>query len=168
MKYLRPTTCLFAALSTTAWAEVHVRFYEGAPKDRFEVEYKGKCPVSDVELEIDLGTSAAGLILDTTATGAGVSVYQPLEFVAGQDLLKTMPLAMDGDTTITMSVAILRPGDRIVFTTDVDDTKGTGPTMISGAEITGAMVVLKGGGQTMSAPFDHHAEATVAIDTCST
>lgn len=38
--------------------------------------------------------------------------------------------------------------------------------MISGAEITGALVVLKGGGQTVSAAFDTNAEATVAIDGC--
>ena len=154
-------------LSVPAWADLTVSFYEGAPKDRFEIVYSGACPLKNAVIEIDLGASAAGLILDTTRRGAGVSVFQPLEFVSGRENLNAAPEATDGDTRIRLAVDALVSGEKIVFTTDVDDTKGTGPTMISGAEISGAEVALEQNDQRSRVVFDTSATATIATNTCN-
>jgi len=68
-----------------ALADVTVRFEESAPKDRFTITNDGPCPMGEVAVVIDLGASAAGLIFDVTGTGAGVSVFQPMELVRGQE-----------------------------------------------------------------------------------
>lgn len=166
MRYVA-LACILAAVAMPASAELSVRFFEGAPKDRFEIEYSGNCSLSDVTVQIDLGASTAGLILDITGSGAGVSVYQPLELVAGRELLVQEPVAKDGDTVINLPISTLADGDRIVFTTDVDDTKGTGPTMVSGAEITGAQVLARVAGQEWTGAFDSRAAVTLSMDPCN-
>ena len=155
---------VFAALP--AAADLNVRFLEGAPKDRFVIENAGNCALQDVKLEIDLGASAAGLILDTTSTGAGVEVYQPLELVSGQTALADLPRVQDGDSRIALNVRSLGADASIEFTIDVDDTKGTKPTMIADGEIAGAQVRLSGMGDTIEATFDSRGVATLALSAC--
>ena len=166
MKYVFPPLVV-ALIAGPATADLTARFYEGAPTDRFEIEYSGACPLSDLQLEIDLGASAAGLILDVTASGAGVSVYQPLKVVAGEALLDEVPIVQDGDTRISLPVLRLGPGDKIAFTLDVDDTKGSGPTMISGAEITGARICMKSAYDKSMATFDDTGTARLKVDGCN-
>lgn len=167
MKHLKFSIAI-ACTAVPAAADLTARFYEGAPTDRFELEYSGACLLSDLVVKIDLGASAAGLILDVTARGAGVSVYQPLTVVAGEDLLSEVPAVQDGDTLITLPVSQLDTGDWIAFTLDVDDTKGSGPTMISGAEITGAQISVESAYGRSTADFDEEAIATLKIDGCNT
>lgn len=72
------------ALPSAAIADLTVSFRDGAPKDRFTLSYDGVCALDDLDVQIDLGTAPAGLIFDTSGAGAGVEVFQPLEWVVGQ------------------------------------------------------------------------------------
>ena len=65
--------------SAPVQADIVVNFVESAPKDRFVIENTGECEFENLVVEIDLSGSAGGLIFDTTATGAGVEVFQPFE-----------------------------------------------------------------------------------------
>ena len=79
------TLSLFSAigllLSTTqlARANVEVVFKESAPKDSFILNNESLCNFQDVLVKIDLSQSTGRLIFDTTASGAGVEVFQPFE-----------------------------------------------------------------------------------------
>lgn len=150
-----------------AAADIAVRFQESAPKDSFTITNTGACPLGDVTLTLDLGASAAGLIFDVTAAGAGVSVFQPLEIIAGQEYLVSVPEVKDGDNVIRLPLQGLDAGASVAFTIDVDDTKGTTATMISGSEITGAQVTLATRSETVEADFGADATARAPFDTCS-
>lgn len=149
-----------------AAAEVTVTFDEGAPKDRFTLSNAGTCPLSDVAILLDLGTAPAGLIFDVTGSGAGVSVYQPLEIVTGRDSLYDLPEVRDGDNQISLLLKTLAPGAEIAFTIDVDDTAGLSETRVSGSEIEGARVVIGPEDTGVSALFSRDATAQVAYDGC--
>ncbi|WP_227271654.1 aggregation factor core [Roseobacter weihaiensis] len=145
-----------------------MRFDEAAPKDRFTVENAGSCPLGEFTLRIDLGASAAGLIFDVTGQGAGVQVFQPLELVEGQAFLSEVPQVRDGDNVIVLPVMSLSPGGRIVFTVDVDDTAGSRATIVSGAEIQDAKIVLEQNATLLEATFGQDAVAGVAFSGCHT
>ncbi|NEQ55361.1 MAG: hypothetical protein F6K11_35460, partial [Leptolyngbya sp. SIO3F4] len=105
---------------TDANAVVNVEFIESAPKDRFVITNMGSCTLTGLTLELDLSQSAGKLIFDTTATGAGVEVFQPFEVEAGD----IVPLGgvNDGDSKLALQIVSLAPGNRASFTIDVDDT----------------------------------------------
>lgn len=160
-------TCLAAAtLATPAMADINVRFLEGAPTDRFVFEATGDCALEDVRLTIDLSGSDAGLIFDTTPSGAGVEVFQPFVLVAGADLVTDTSGVVDGDQRLTLDVARLDPGAQIAFTIDVDDTIGAREITVSGAEIAGASAQLEIGGEVLTAPFTANATAQIAHNGC--
>ena len=119
-----------------------VLFEEDAPKDRFIVRNDSTCLISDVSLKIDLAGSKAGLYFDTTASGAGVEVYQPFEVQSGGELLSEIPTIKDGDKVMELKFPELAPESRLVVTIDVDDSLSTTstPTMISGSEIENATI----------------------------
>ncbi|ABG30988.1 aggregation factor core [Roseobacter denitrificans] len=156
-----------AVASGAAFADIVVTFDEGAPKDRFTLVNDGTCPLSDVTVTIDLGASAAGLIFDVTARGAGVQVFQPLELVAGRDLLGEVPDVRDGDNSIALPIADFAPGAQVAFTIDVDDTVGTREITVSGAEIEGAKVFVSHDGGVREATFGADAIARVGMDGCN-
>ncbi|MEL7344654.1 MAG: aggregation factor core protein MAFp3, isoform C, partial [Pseudomonadota bacterium] len=95
------------AIASPAAADLSIRFIEGAPKDRFSFENTGTCAIQDAVLTLDLSGSAAGLIFDVTAEGAGVEVFQPLEFVSGLDALSAVPEVQDGQNSVSIDVATL-------------------------------------------------------------
>ena len=166
MKKLILAICA-AGCALPAAADVVVRFQESAPKDSFSIVNEGSCGVANAEIELDLSTSASGLIFDVTATGAGVSVFQPLELVAGQDYLSTVPEVSDGDNKLNLSVETLAPSAEIAFTIDIDDTAGVSETMVSGAEIQDAQVAITINGATHSGNFGTDGVARIALNTCS-
>lgn len=147
-------------------ADILATFDEGAPTDRFSIMNAGGCTITDVSLVVDLSGSQAGLIFDVTGEGAGVEVFQPLQMVQGEAALQTVPQLKDGDTQVKLSIRELAPGDAIIFTTDVDDTKGTRATMISGTEIEGARLVFEGM-DTPEARFSTEARAQLPYDACA-
>ena len=135
---------LLLLFTTPAFAELEVRFREGAPKDRFTISNRAACPVADTVLTIDLEGSAAALIFDTTGAGAGVEVFQPFAVVEGRDALASEPVVRDGDRAIALPIRFLAPGGRIAFTIDVDDTVEKRGITVSDSEIRGASVRLEG------------------------
>ena len=159
-------TALTVCLANTAFADIAVTFTEGAPKDRFSFTNDGTCPLSDAALELDLSTSPAGLIFDTTARGAGVEVFQPLEFVAGANALTNKPAPRDGATAVTLALGTFAPGETIAFTVDIDDTTGGREITVSGSEINGARVVLRENGQRTSAPIGSDGTAVLKRAAC--
>jgi len=71
-------------LSTSASANLHLEFREGAPKDRFVLKNLGDCTLTDLSVTIDLKNSSGKLIFDITSSGAGVEVFQPFEVETGE------------------------------------------------------------------------------------
>ena len=160
-------TMLMLTAAAPAAADISVRFQESAPKDSFVITNAGTCPLGNITLTLDLGASAAGLIFDVTGAGAGVSVFQPLEIIAGREYLASVPEVKDGDSEISLPLQGLDAGATVAFTIDVDDTKGTTATMISGSEITGAQVVLESRAVTVEAEFGADATAFAPFSACS-
>lgn len=167
---MTPKLLLSAAvllLSSAAFADVVVTFDEGAPKDRFTFHNTGACTINAATLELDLSGSQSGLIFDVTSTGAGVEVFQPLELVAGETALTTLPTVQDGDNKLVLDIGALGPNERIVFTIDVDDTAGGHEITVSGSEIEGAKVELTVENMSTSASFSSNAEAFIITGACT-
>lgn len=140
-------------------ASLTVNFQDGAPKDRFTLIYDAACASDRVDLVIDLGTAPVGLIFDTTGAGAGVQVFQPLEWVIGSARISSV---RDGDTTVNITLDPMSPGDTLAFTVDIDDTTSSSQTIVNGSEMVGA--TLRVGDQ--SALFDNKGTARVDLPPC--
>lgn len=140
-------------------ADLIVTFRDGAPKDRFTISYDGSCAAAAMTVDIDLGTAPAGLIFDTTAAGAGVDVFQPLEWVVGT---ARTSVVSDGDTVVSLGLDALAPGETLAFTVDIDDTTSNRQITVNGSEMIGA--TLRAGGQ--EALFDGTGTARVALAPC--
>ena len=164
MKYLIIAAILAAG---PAFADLDIRFVEGAPKDRFTLTQTGGCALGPSKITIDLAGSAAGLIFDVTATGAGVEVFQPFELTAGAAQVETLPVVADGDTKLTLALSGLADGQSVAFTIDVDDTLGSRAITVSGAEIEGASVHLANNASSVSATFDQTARAKITVPDCT-
>ena len=161
MRFL-PLTLLLLPLS--AHAQIEVRFLEGAPKDTFVI--KSSCQISAGTLSLDMSTSAGGLIFDVTSAGAGVEVFQPLEFVLGQEWVKEIPQVRDGDQTLTLRLKALEAGAEIIFTIDMDDTLGGREITVSGSEIAGGLVAWMSAGVMAEAEFSTKATAALGPNIC--
>ncbi|MEM6888080.1 MAG: aggregation factor core [Pseudomonadota bacterium] len=162
------TLCLAISCAAPAVSadQLEVRFMEGAPKDRFIFANASACPLEAAVITLDLAGSAGGLIFDVTGTGAGVSVYQPFEVVAGAESLQALPDVLDGDVGLSLAVAGLAPGHEIAFTIDVDDTINRTATMVADSEIRGASVVLDTQGGRYIGTFNGTSSATLALPPC--
>jgi hypothetical protein len=156
----------FALLCTPAFANIEVEFIEGAPKDRFVLTNTGECALVDTQITIDLTDSASGIIFDTTERGAGVEVFQPLQIVAGQQVLARVPVVTDGDTRVAFDITTLPADQSLVFTIDVDDTDGGREITVSDAEIQGAKVFVTGATGEAVGVFDGEATARVKTEGC--
>ena len=153
-------------LASPSYADLQVRFDEGAPKDRFTISNIGGCALGATAVTIDLRGSPYGLIFDVTGRGAGVEVFQPFELSNGGRYLKAHSEVLDGDNQLTLELKSLAAGASISFTIDVDDTAKNRETTVSDAEIAGAGVVVQTDLQTLTASFGQDAIATVAISSC--
>lgn len=165
------TACAFTLaagvlFTAPAFAKLNVVFSEGAPKDRFTFTNTAACTLSGARLELDLSASSAGLIFDVTASGAGVEVFQPLEFVAGASALSTRPTVKDGDNRVVLDIAQLPAGQSIAFTIDVDYTLGGREITVNGSEIAGAQVVLSAKGKESRGAFASDAKTSVETPSC--
>ncbi|WP_299888177.1 aggregation factor core [uncultured Ruegeria sp.] len=164
-------TSIFAAtiglfVATSLQAGVQIRFIEGAPKDRFVLTNVGTCEVEASTLKIDLSQSTGRLIFDVAEKGAGVEVFQPLEFVEGVDALRQIPVVVDGQNTIEIEIASLAAGDKLAFTIDVDDTIGQREITVTGSEIEGATVSYTDEGETSTTTFSSEAFVNVTTKGC--
>ena len=169
---IRLLTAAALCAATVSHADVAVHFIEGAPKDRFRIMNMSPCGTGPVDVVIDLSGSSAGLIFDTTASGAGVEVFQPFEIVAGAENVIASPNVSDGDTAVSLSLSDLPADGMIAFTVDVDDTapsSANGQIRIAGTEIEGARVRLMAAGQAPAeAMFDRRGRTTImGVNACS-
>lgn len=153
-------------MTQSAIADIRVEFDEGAPKDRFTISNISGCALMKGEVLIDLSKSKAGLIFDTTGQGAGVEVFQPLEFTQGQNFLTNEPQVKDGDNSVRLVFANFDPGSSISFTIDVDDTIGQREITVSGSEIAGAAFTYENGSVVSEAFFDKTAVAELVKTGC--
>ena len=149
-----------ALIASPLAADVTVTFRDGAPKDRFTLTYTGSCPLGPTEMVIDLGTAPAGLIFDTTAAGAGVEVFQPLEWVQGAARASSVSA---GDTALTIAMDDWQPGVARAFTVDIDDTTSTRQITVDGSEMAGATLRMAG----ESALFDGTGTARLTLAACT-
>jgi hypothetical protein len=138
--------CVLSLVATPALADLRVEFVEGAPKDRFILTNIGSCTLNPSTVTIDLSKTAGRLIFDVTGAGAGVNVFQPFEIAEGADIVQGQPDVSDGEAMVTLALAAMPIGARIVVTTDIDDTMGTRETMVNSVEFAGARVMVTGGG----------------------
>ncbi len=153
-------------VASSLQAGVQIRFIEGAPKDRFVLTNVGTCQVEASNVKIDLSQSAGRLIFDVTEKGAGVEVFQPLEFVEGADALRQLPSVVDGQNTIELEIASLAAGDTLAFTIDVDDTIGQREITVTGSEIEGATLSYTDADKTSTATFSSEALVNVTTKDC--
>jgi hypothetical protein len=152
---------------TPAFADLEVRFIEGAPKDRFTFSAsEDLCVQGPVAIDLDLVGSAGKLVFDVSDGGAGVEVFQPLEVVEGSELLVRTSTVLDGEQRVAIDLASLPPGASFAFTIDVDDTLGGREITVSGSEIAGAAVSVQMGDETRNAVFDASARATISWSSC--
>ncbi|MEM9434422.1 MAG: aggregation factor core [Pseudomonadota bacterium] len=176
-KYLFSTLAI-AAISVagvgysadTPAAGLSIKFTESAPKDRFTVTNTGTCALGPTELVIDLSQSSGGLYFDTTASGAGVEVFQPFEITEGaQNILSVQPV-LDGDEKVSLTLKDLEPTQSVSFTIDVDDrleNSERGQIQVTGSEISGATVNLRqDGAQLQLTSFDSSSSAQLSLATC--
>lgn len=148
------------------YAGLEVRFVEGAPKDQFIISNVGRCELSSSTLSVDLSPSSGRLIFDVSEAGAGVEVFQPLEFINGADALLDVPSVVDGQDFIELQIASLKAGASIAFTIDVDDTVGQREITVSGSEIAGAKVAYANEGESSTAVFSADAQTLLAVPDC--
>lgn len=163
----------FAALMLTVAsvnANVMVNYIEGAPKDRFVITNTGECSLQTVRVDIDLTNTMGGLIFDTTASGAGVEVYQPFEVTKGDIQLKDKASVSDGDKLLSVMISGIQPYASVSFTIDVDDTlrkSERGMIIVSGAEIENGLVTVTQGSVGGSGTFGRNSKAVVNMPSCS-
>ena len=166
------TAIIFLALgvSQSANANLQVNFYESAPKDSFIIKNIGSCNLNNVNIEIDLSNSQGKLIFDTTATGAGVEVFQPFEVKSGKLELVSSGKVADGDKSLSVVVENLGPDETVSFTIDVDDTmpeSSLGQIRVAGSEVQGAQVrVTDGDAETVEGSFTAKKVAMVKLPAC--
>ena len=169
------TLSLFSAigllLSTTqlARANVEVVFKESAPKDSFILNNESLCNFQDVLVKIDLSQSTGRLIFDTTASGAGVEVFQPFEISQGKMVLTSANDVNDGDTALSVRIDSIMAGEAVSFTIDVDDTlpkSELGNIRVSGSEIAGGTVTLSiANSENIKATFSSNSTAIIKSQT---
>lgn len=162
-----PAIAIACMIGTASQADVNVTFFEGAPKDKFVLTNVGSCELESVNLTLDLTGSDSGLIFDVTDSGQGVEVFQPFQFVSGQDLVADTPNVGDGDKTVTLSMDRFGIGQSIAFTIDLDDTSGGREITVSDSEMSGATVSVATAKGTFSGVFGGNSEARVLVPDCA-
>ena len=144
---------------------------EIAPKDRFIITNTGSCALEALMIELDLSQSAGRLIFDTTATGAGVEVFQPFEVETGDIVQLATDAVADGDAELALQVAYLGPGEAASFTIDVDDTLPSGELgqiRVADSEIQGGIVsIAVGNAAATQTRFDAESTAQATLPVCS-
>lgn len=129
------------AVANTCGPRLIVDYQEDAPSDLFILNNASNPGWSLDRVEIDFAGSRGGLIFDVTENGAGVSAYYPFREVGGGAVTSSRSEVTDGDTLLTLRFTVFLPGDRYVFTIDVDDTRpNSEQTQVSAAELDGSEV----------------------------
>lgn len=161
---------LMFLIPSTALADLVVTISEASPTDLITIENQSDCDLYDFNMQLDLRSSAGGLIFDITAGGAGASVYQPFEILEGQSAVRNFARVTDGEQVGFIEFSTLEAGQRVIFMVDMDDTQADstfGQTVLDGAEIAGAVVVLTTAGEEpFTSVFLPDGSATVKFGGC--
>ena len=131
------------AAAEACGVDIHARFIEGAPRDRFVFENKSTTPADITGMTLDLRPSAGRLIFDTESGGSGVEVFQLYRDEAGDAELATNPTVRDGDDQLTLAFKSFAAGQTYRFSIDVDDqltNSELGQIRVSGGEMQGAVL----------------------------
>lgn len=164
------TASVFLLAGQLAYANVEVTFVESAPKDRFVLTNTSQCALKDLTVNLDLSSSVGKLIFDTTATGAGVEVFQPFEVKRGNVKLVSSSKVKDGDSRLSLSIENIAANDAVSFTIDVDDTltqSELGNIRISDSEMANASIDVSIQGQHASTGiFNNKGTALVPLSSC--
>lgn len=162
---------LFLPFTKVAFANVEVSFIEGAPKDTFIIKNLSNCLLQDLTVKIDLKHSAGKLIFDTTATGAGVEVFQPFEVTNGSISLSSKSSVKDGDSSLNLRIKNLASNKLASFTIDVDDTlpvSELGKIRVAGSEIKNGLVKIQSDKEMMGQGiFGSNSKAIVLNKNCA-
>lgn len=154
-----------------AYADIEVTFVESAPKDRFVINNTGDCNLEDLILHVDLSKSAGRLIFDTTATGAGVEVFQPFEVVKGNLKLISSTKVNDGDKKLSLNIESVASKNSVSFSIDVDDTLAQselGNIRVSESEIANASVTINAKDKKpFTATFNSNGRALIILPPCA-
>lgn len=167
---MKSLTAILALAATPALANIEASFIESAPKDTFRFTNTSACDLGPATLTLDLSGSAAGLVFDTSADGAGVEVFQPYSTVSGAEMLASVTQVSDGDTQITLTLTGLKPDATVAFTIDVDDTlrnSERGQIQVSNSEIAGATIALRMGAAQGDGIFDETSRAVIQTANCT-
>jgi hypothetical protein len=162
-------SALMLILTSFVHASIQVNFIEGAPKDRFVITNNSQCLLKALRVDIDLTNTAGGLIFDTTATGAGVDVFQPFEVASGDIRLNGKASINDGDKVLSVTISSISPRASVSFTIDVDDTMPNserGMIIISDSEIQGGTVKITLGSLDSDGTFGLNSMALVKMFDC--
>jgi hypothetical protein len=153
-------------LSAPAFADINLRFVEGAPKDRFIIQ-NAACALSQVDVLIDLSGSAGALIFDVTAAGAGVEVFQPVEV---QSRSVTAKPVTDGDQQLSLTIDAFEAGSELIISADLDDVlsdSALGQIRVTGNELAGTMLRITIDGQSQQATFSASSNAVSIPHACT-
>ena len=158
---------LFA--SSLSYADLDIRFIEGAPKDTFVIANTGSCALNTFTVEFDLSPSAGKLIFDTSPVGAGVEVFQPFAVRTGAIQLASGQKVDDGKDQLTIQVTRLKPQESVSFTIDVDDRLSNselGQIRVSNAEIAGALARVNLNENSIEGVFNNRSRSSIDLPNC--
>jgi len=145
-----------------------IAFREGAPVDRFFIENASVEDWSIARVEIGLAGSAGRLVFDTVPGGAGRNVSRPFRAEAGEARLSAAPDVPDGAEGMALDFSRFGPGERFVFSIDMDDRMtAVGGTQVAASELFDAAVTVtfahaRGGTEIHAARFDDRNRARPA------
>jgi len=162
--------CSALLFTAVAMSKVEVRFIESAPKDSFVIMNHGDCDLQNFVFNVDLTKTRGQLIFDTTASGAGVEVFQPFESQDGDLTLVSGDVVSDGDKTLSVQGRLIPSKKKVSFTIDVDDTLKNSELRqirVTGAEMQdGAVSLSANNAEAVTANFDANNSALFTTTLC--
>jgi len=156
------------ANAETCNVNIHARFIEGAPRDRFIIENKSKAGMEIASLELNLQPSTGRLIFDTESGGSGVEVFQLYRGETSDAALAKAPNVRDGDDRLDLAFATFSAGQKYQFSIDIDDrlaNSDLGQIRVSGGEMQGAeLIAATKDGSAYRGVFDASNRASLTYD----
>ncbi|MFK7962866.1 MAG: hypothetical protein AB8C46_02770 [Burkholderiaceae bacterium] len=174
-----PAVSLACSLKNPELA-IEAVFIEGAPIDRLLVTNQSEDGWSIEQVTWDLAPSAGQVIFDTTATGAGVEVFQPFRQLNANDtrraggqltnddelaVLASEPTVTDGDQSVAIDFKTFGAQQVFGMSIDVDDQIASRQTIVDRSEMQGATIQAvfvheSKSARTLVASFDDNAKAS--------
>jgi len=171
---------VLACTDKPAGPAVEAGFIVGAPIDRLLVTNRSHDGWQIKQLTWDLTLSAGKVIFDTTASGAGVQVFQPFRQLSAQDtrlaggqlsddtqlaVLAAEPTVTDGDQSLALVFRSFGPQQVFGMSIDVDDQIASREITVESNEMKGARLELvfaheQNDDFTLTASFDDQARAS--------